>query len=578
MHLVTRHIFTGFALILLSACSFANGRRAEVDLTKPVVLPTREIAETTPPRAPDIANGAKLYAQKCEACHGATGIGDGSQSAGIRAQGKTVANLPSVSNARTPSEWFDIISNGRIQNLMPGFSGSLSAQERWDVTAYALALNTSAKGVSEGKQIFEQNCATCHQVSAFANGTFWAQKSVQAILQSSIQGDKHANIKLSDVERLSAANFIRNTGEKYSDPQTLREAAKIGSGVIVYQVANPNASVLNLADTNVILHAYENTGEALSRTAKVDTSGYVTFTNLPTERGYFYEPEITLSGARFFGRTAQFTNTQKITSLIPVFSVTNDANVISISELHYFVNDMSESTMTLVEFYVFDNSSTSAYISAPRQSIKISLPPEATNLRFDGPGIGERFIRDGNALIDMDATPPGAKSSTITVIYDVPYKGKISLAREVLYPVKNWNALLPDSELKIANLKDQGTQAFNGNKLRIFTPQSPTVAQGGKIILDFVGQPTTRKVNGNDMTSIIAAGAALLCAALFGGFMILRNRAIKSEDIKRDKERRTLVRTIAALDDSYAQGKIKESAYLAQRNEQLAHLSEIWEH
>ena len=160
---------------------------------------------------------------------------------------------------------------------------------------------------------------------------------------------------------------------------------------------------------SLVLHAYDNAGETLSQTAKVDASGLVSFTNLPTDRGYFYEPEITLNGARLFGRTAQFTNTQKINSTLSVFPVTTDANAISISELHFFVNDMNESTMTLVEFYIFDNNSTSAYISSPGQSLKISLPAEATNLRFDGPGIGERFMRDGNMLIDKDATPPGAK-------------------------------------------------------------------------------------------------------------------------------------------------------------------------
>ncbi len=45
---------------------------------------------------------------------------------------------------------------------MPGFSGSLDADQRWDVIAYAWSLAASPQQVERGKQVYAEQCVQCH--------------------------------------------------------------------------------------------------------------------------------------------------------------------------------------------------------------------------------------------------------------------------------------------------------------------------------------------------------------------------------------------------------------------------------
>ena len=75
-----RGTFTvGTLLLALTGCSLAGSARgAPIDLNAPAVIPVAPAdGERYPLAAPSAARGAAIYGEKCAACHGASGAGDG---------------------------------------------------------------------------------------------------------------------------------------------------------------------------------------------------------------------------------------------------------------------------------------------------------------------------------------------------------------------------------------------------------------------------------------------------------------------------------------------------------------------
>ncbi|MEY3150594.1 MAG: hypothetical protein RLY92_821, partial [Chloroflexota bacterium] len=138
-----RALLLGSAALAAGACTLAG------DVTPPPGYVPFEMAAPVALAAgvaADAANGARLYAQHCTACHGANGAGDGELAA------KLPGPLPNFTDAqlaavREPQAWFNIISNGNLAALMPPWKDRLSARERWDLVAHLYSLSGNAARV-----------------------------------------------------------------------------------------------------------------------------------------------------------------------------------------------------------------------------------------------------------------------------------------------------------------------------------------------------------------------------------------------------------------------------------------------
>ncbi|MBL8160422.1 MAG: cytochrome c [Anaerolineae bacterium] len=140
-------LFLPLLVVLVAACEGLAGEPAVVG-TLPVSRPLVDESIVTTPEvvAPpegeaDVALGAQIYAANCTRCHGLTGQGDGE----LVQLGQVVMPIdftdPATSAGATPEEWFSIITNGRLDKLMPPWADKLSADERWAVTMYLFTLS-----------------------------------------------------------------------------------------------------------------------------------------------------------------------------------------------------------------------------------------------------------------------------------------------------------------------------------------------------------------------------------------------------------------------------------------------------
>src|SRR5512147_578430 len=146
-----------FALFL-AACNYtlAEDVTPPPGYVPPTPMPTLVLS---PAQAPSVQAGQAIYAEKCAACHGETGLGDGAQ--GIQL-GVTVPafGLPEIARPATPADWFTTVTRGRMDRFMPPFT-SLTDEQRWDVVAYAMSLHISDEQAARGKEIFEASCKDC---------------------------------------------------------------------------------------------------------------------------------------------------------------------------------------------------------------------------------------------------------------------------------------------------------------------------------------------------------------------------------------------------------------------------------
>ncbi|NJM39548.1 MAG: hypothetical protein HC853_01620, partial [Anaerolineae bacterium] len=238
---------------------------------------------------------------------------------------KIVASLISTARRRgiKPIEWHTVITNGRIQNLMPPFSGSLNAQQRWDVLAYVWALGTPSETLSSGNQMFVQQCASCHESSnapRLDDLNKLAQTSLVDLSGAMASGAPHGALTLDEAQRFTLAEYVRSLAYTYADPNAIRNAALVGEGQLMLQAANVQLSPATFAGSPVTLRAYDasGTGEVFSRTVNLGSDGLVAFDKLPQREDYFYQAELLHDGIKFFAPPQQlFTTTQVVTGLCP---------------------------------------------------------------------------------------------------------------------------------------------------------------------------------------------------------------------------------------------------------------------
>ena len=103
--------------LILAACNYTLAE----DVTPPpgYVAPTPQpTLVLSPGQAPSVEAGRAIYAEKCAACHGETGLGDGAQ--GIQL-GVTVPafGLEEIARPAIPADWFATVTRGRMERFMP---------------------------------------------------------------------------------------------------------------------------------------------------------------------------------------------------------------------------------------------------------------------------------------------------------------------------------------------------------------------------------------------------------------------------------------------------------------------------
>lgn len=611
-----RTFFLILLATLLSACSFslAEDITPPPNYVAPTPMPT--LGPLFPAEAPSLENGAVLYAEKCAACHGPQGLGDGDQGKQLPV---TVAalGLPQVARSAAPAKWFTTVTRGNIERYMPPFA-SLNDQQRWDVVAYALSLHTTPEQVAQGQSIFESNCADC-ALNFFQDQTGMSALSADDLMLLLKSGsDQVTALKgnLSNDDLYAAAAYLRTltfaaptpTPEPATATPTLAsaEATPVAGAETPIAGETPLATATSLPVTPEAVggkvtgsvsgatvaglvvtlrgfdHAADASGpqESVTLTGITDTYGNFSFDGLEMPENRIYMADVLYQGVTYSSEMATVTTGVSELTIPPlaVYETTDDYSTLVFDQAHFFF-DIADGTVQVIGVYTFSNTSEKAILIQSTTDVPfLKMPAEAQNIGFD-------ISQNSAPLLAAEtgfAIPPSETPYALVAFYTLPYDGKAQIVQPFALPASSALVLVPEGvKVKSDQLTEGQVQNFQGKDYREYL--GAALKSGDTLTLNLSGTPKSAgsapaaNSKQNLLIGIGVFGAVLILA---GMWMYLHDRNHPNEELNEDEEEdefdneEEVLDAIIALDDLHRAGKIPDEAYQSRRSELKARLKQ----
>lgn len=612
--------------LVISACNFtlAEDVTPPPGYVAPTPLPTLVLS---PPQAPSVENGRLIYAEKCAACHGEAGLGDGEQ--GIQL-GVTVPalGLDEIARPATPAQWFTTVTRGRIDRFMPPFA-SLNDEERWDVTAYAMSMHITEEQAAAGKEIFETNCADCPA------DYFQDQKRMSAMSEIDLarivrQGNETIPAfgkDLSDDEMWAAAAYLRSlsfdyskeqaqaptptaTPEAVSDTQTpaLTEAGtpsgegtpvagteqataeseptavvKEGFGTVSGSIDNQTGKDLP-PDLKITLRGFDHGGdpsagpqEVLTQEGTVGKDGSYAFENVEMPASRIFISEVTVDG---IAMQSDFSIAEEGASsvalpTITLYGMTDDSSLLVMDEVRLFL-EYGDTDIQVYGVYSFRNPSDKTVVVELKdgKDIPFIKMPEGTN------NLGYEALQDSEPFVNTDkglAIPPSENPYGLVAFTTVPKQEEFKIAQPIVLPATNLTVFLPEGVTAASEtLQDEGLQTIQNFNFQVYTGQN--VEAGETVRFTVSGEPKTiaastetQPAASSSQNLLIGAGALGIALILAGAWLYLRDRNRDEEEMEEQEAEfessEDVLDAIVALDDLHRAGKISDAAYQKRRQE-----------
>ena len=571
-----RHILL-FVLgtLLLTACNMTLA----ADVTPPPgyvpPTPVPTLGPLYPEQAPDVENGKAIYAEKCIDCHGEKGLGDGAQSKDLPVSVIPIG-LPEFANEASPSDWYAVVTQGRLERFMPPFA-SLTDQERWDVVAYALTLHTTDEQIELGKTLLEANCADCgdaftnlQMMSALSeddlvkfvregNGNFAAFGSgfsdeeayaVAAYIRTLTFAAPSAPVAESTPEAVAATEAVSTPGEGTPSaeatvtdgtPQAETTEEPVAVSMVTGQIDNRSGEDLP-SDLMITLRAFDHGSdpsagptEVLNQLSNVNPDGTYAF-DVELIENQIYLTEVQVGDMTYKSEfaIAPAGASELVLEPIVIYPTTDDTSVLQVEELQIFFDLASEETQIFAVYFVTNPSEQTVLVPmADGQNIPfISFPEGATGLGFETTDNSAPFIPTENGF----AMPPSETPYGLIAFASIPKAKELKIVQPAQLPINSISLFLPEGvEAQGASLTDTGIQNLQGANFHVYT--AAPVAKDGTFEFTLTGEPATVAEQPDitqNQTVLIGVGALGMTLILAGIFMYLRDKKKREEESDED--------------------------------------------
>ncbi|HSO11205.1 MAG TPA: c-type cytochrome [Anaerolineales bacterium] len=618
-------------LILLATFLSACNLTLAEDVTPPpgYIPPTpAPTLVLVPPQTPNVANGEAIYFEKCAACHGDTGLGDGPQ--GIQL-GVTVPAfaLPEIARPASPAGWYTIVTRGKIERFMPPFA-SLNDQERWDVVAYIMTLHTSEEEIQKGKDIFEANCPDC-STNYYKDQNKMSSLSTVALARIARLGNEEIPAfgeNLSDEDMWAVAEYLRSLTYNSTPPQPTpipatktpvpadagtpstegtpvgteqaqitEEAAPVveGSGNVSGSIENRTGADLP-EDLSVTLRGYEHdfanpnagTQEILTLEGLVASDGSFVFENVEIPENRIFLAEVSYSGIELSSEFVIVEAGQTSVELPPLvlYKVTDDTSALIVDELNIFLSAENDSVYDILALYTFRNASESIV------AVSVGTQEEIPFLKFPvgAQGQGYEAVQDSarfTSTADGFAMTPNEQPYGILSYSSIAEDKEVTISQPLALAVTNVRIFVPDGmKVESDQVEELGPQDIQGLAYQSYSAGG--LNAGDMLTFTVSGSPKDTAAGTDTSTSnntlLIGAGGLGMALILAGAWMYLRERnRIKEEDEDEDESDEAdefessedVMDAIIALDDLYRAKKISDDVYQKRRAELKEALKEM---
>jgi mono/diheme cytochrome c family protein len=619
-------IIITLAALLLAACNMtlAQDVTPPPGYVQPTPVPT--LGPLYPDVAPDVANGALIYAEKCAACHGDTGLGDGEQGKQLPVP-VAALGLPEIAYEASPASWFLTVSLGNLERFMPPFN-SLTDAQRWDVVAYSFTLSTTPEQVEDGEVLYAQFCLECHgdqpdfvtqeKMAAFS------PENLDFIIENGIQGTGMPAMSdsLSESDRAAINAYLRTltfsepattdvatvepsatqvppaSGGTEVPPEETAVSAAVGqvSGMLVNGTGNQIP-----ADTLITLRGFSHSTdpnstpqEVVTETALVSPDGSYVLEDIQLEEGLIFLAQLEYSGITYQSDLA-FVESGATGIVIPdltIYETTTETGALVVEQLHISFDFAVEDGVQVFEVFTIRNLSNKTILVESDGSFIPFMPMPAGVSE-----IGYELSQESARLLPTEdgfALPPAEELYGIVAFFNMPFEKELDFSQSLALSVDSILVIVPEGiQLEGDLFTDEGLQTgAQGSNFQIYTGQARNAGESIDIqVSGKVGAPGVVGDLENRQLVLIAAGALGLTLIIAGGWMFVRDR--KREDRENEHEEvgedgedgeddeaefdraEEVMDAIIALDDLFRAKKISEQAYHERRDELKEILREL---
>ncbi len=566
-------------------------------------LPTATPVDLSPPDgAPYPQAGAAIYTEKCAACHGPAGMGDGPQAASLPAA-PAALGAPETARQASPAAWYAVVTEGRMDHFMPGFA-SLSEQERWDVVAYALSLSSTSQALQEGKALFQQSCVECHGPDGKGRGEV-ADMTSPLLLAEDSGADLFTTIsrgrgetmpafadQLSEDERWSLVSYVRSL--PFARPAPEPEATAVPEatatpggeeafeGTVVGQVINGSEGGEIPEGLEITLHGFDAQQQVLQESTTVGKDGTFRFEGLDPVPGRLFVVSAEYGGVLYGSEVGHLMQGEPVELPLTIYENTTDASELRVERLHLLFDFPAEGVMQVIELWLISNTGDRTITAAEGETTyEVSLPEGAANLRFEDDVLGGRYRETENGFADTVPVRPGSNVVQLVFSFELPYEKRLDFEQPLNYPVDSVVILVPEGGPQVSGegVQDLGLREITGTNVQNYSAGPYEAGEVLKVSLR--GRPPKAEGASTPMTwQNVVIGLGALGLALVAVGLWWRSAALKrSEDFEEEaledeeaagpaaesEDRESLLRAIAELDDAFEAGELEEQEYHQRR-------------
>ncbi len=572
---------TSLCLILLALLCACRGLGGEPDIVATFAPPpaagSAAISENW---RPDIARGQQIFADNCVDCHGISGDGQGE----LVLAGSVSAPLDmtdlALTRAKSPLDWFTIISEGNIENLMPPWQNALSEGERWDVTMYSYALAYDAELLATGAHLWTERCGDCELPAAIPPR--YSDEDYGGALNRESFADALESEEIAAVVAHLRTVTLRGAGQPAENVEGALPVGKIsgrvqhgsGGGIV------PPDTIAQLQFGNPEI------GFSLAE-ASIDAAGNFVFADIPLSADISYVIGVIYDG-RIFSRLLPAGEYEQT---ITIFDLTNDPAVISVAAVDLFLNPVQLNPhgagLHITQIIRYRNDSDRIFTSGRgfddgREASLLLQFPLGAKIMSDDAGGRYVLIEDLEGLPDslpallIDTLPvaPG-DAHEIIVEYFLPYIEGLDFEQAFNNRVEGDITVVLPKTLTIESAELHETPEGGGSdNVKVYAGRL-NQDRDPRLRFEIAGDPfATSSDDSGVLTgeSLLAALLTLIAAAvaLLGGIVLWRRRAPdQSGSID------NLAKQIAQLDDEHDRGQINHDLYHHRRRQLKARLAEL---
>ncbi len=576
-----------------------------------VILPLTEATAQSgslPAEKPDTTVGLPIYEERCANCHGERGLGDGDLAEGLPSP-PTAHASPEYLRTAFPSNMFDTVTEGRIDQGMPPFgpssSNPLTDVDRWALVATIFGMGTPIDSVENGQFLYEENCLACHGETGAGDGPdagsldtlpgdlgaarYWAEVSNQNIFDSlagnsSIEGHE---TDLTEEDKWSLVDYVRTFGYAYTD--VLARYRPLEFALVGGQVVNGTTGEVPTEGIARLRAFTQDLEIALDMTETLDEDGRYQFDVTDVPQNLFYRVSLSYDDVEFGSDFGQLSFDEPELELpVTVYEKSSDPAAVDIEQLH-IVLAFGEDTVQISELYVASYNSPTVFVGesgkAEQGTFEMLLPDDADNVSFQrGFGSLDTFV-EANEIVATDdgwadtlPLRPGPAGLTMLASYELPYDEQASISHLLKYDTAGINLVIQGDGVSLADSEgwtDRGQQTLESGT--VSTYGQINIPAGNTLTINLEGLPRRANVASglvvDNSAEILIGGVAAVLVIVGSVFAVRRWRLEPEELLSRDD----LLQEVADLDDEFEAGEIAEDEYRQERQELLEELSAVWD-